>query len=232
MSISGVGSSMASAMQSAMQANRPQKPDASAMAADVFAMLDSSGKGYIDSSDLAGALESTGSSASAEDLLGAMDGDGDGKVTEQELGSLLQKVADQLEDSFGASRVGQAMGNRPPPPPPPPAGEDEGMSVEQLGAMAEEAEASGSAEASELAALVESFDEADTDGDGKVSFQEAMAFRESEEAASGASSDSRPPPPDETARDERMLARVLQMLQEYTGDSSTASTGSTLSVSA
>lgn len=231
MSISGVGSSMASAMQSAMQANRPQKPDASAMAADVFAMLDSSGKGYIDSSDLAGALESSGSSASAEDLLGAMDSDGDGKVTEQELGSLLQKVADQLEDSFGASRVGQAMGNRPPPPPPP-AGEDEGMSVEQLGAMAEEAEASGSAEASELAALVESFDEADTDGDGKVSFQEAMAFRESEEAASGASSDSRPPPPDETARDERMLARVLQMLQEYTGDSSTASTGSTLSVSA
>lgn len=232
MSISGVGSSMASAMQSAMQANRPQKPDASAMAADVFAMLDSSGKGYIDSSDLAGALESTGSSASAEDLLGAMDSDGDGKVTEQELGSLLQKVADQLEDSFGASRVGQAMGNRPPPPPPPPAGEDEGMSVEQLGAMAEEAEASGSAEASELAALVESFDEADTDGDGEVSFQEAMAFRESEEAASGASSDSRQPPPDETARDERMLARVLQMLQEYTGDSSTASTGSTLSVSA
>lgn len=116
MSISGVGSSMASAMQSAMQANRPQKPDASAMAADVFALLDSGGKGYIDSSDLAGALESTGSSASAEDLLGAMDSDGDGKVTEQELGSLLQKVADQLEDSFGAARVGQAMGNRPPPP--------------------------------------------------------------------------------------------------------------------
>ena len=231
MSISGVGSSMASAMQSAMQANRPQKPDASAMAADVFALLDSGGKGYIDSSDLAGALESTGSSASAEDLLGAMDSDGDGKVTEQELGSLLQKVADQLEDSFGAARVGQAMGNRPPPPPPP-AGEDEGMSVEQLGAMAEEAEASGSAEASELAALVESFDEADTDGDGKVSFQEAMAFRESEAAASGASSDSRPPPPDEAARDERMLARVLRMLQEYAGDSSTATTGSTLSVSA
>lgn len=231
MSISGVGSSMASAMQSAMQANRPQKPDASAMAADVFALLDSGGKGYIDSSDLAGALESTGSSASAEDLLGAMDSDGDGKVTEQELGSLLQKVADQLEDSFGAARVGQAMGNRPPPPPPP-AGEDEGMSVEQLGAMAEEAEASGSAGASELAALVESFDEADTDGDGKVSFQEAMAFRESEATASGESSDSRPPPPDEAARDERMLARVLQMLQEYAGDPSTATTGSTLSVSA
>jgi len=227
MSISGVGSSMASAMQSAMQANRPQKPDASAMAADVFALLDSGGKGYIDSSDLAGALESTGSSASAEDLLGAMDSDGDGKVTEQELGSLLQKVADQLEDSFGAARVGQAMGNRPPP-----AGGDEGMSVEQLGAMAEEAEASGSAGASELAALVESFDEADTDGDGKVSFQEAMAFRESEAAASGESSDSRPLPPDEAARDERMLARVLQMLQEYAGDSNTTSTGSTLSVSA
>ncbi len=240
MSISGVGGSMAASVQSVMQHGRPQKPDPSAMAADVFSLLDTANKGYIDSTDLAGALASTGSAASAEQLFGSMDADSDGKVTQQELGSLLQKVADSLEDSFGAARVGQAMGNRPPPPPP--GGEDEGLSAEQIGSMAAEAEASGSPQASELSALAESFDEADTNQDGKVSFQEAMAFRasqanEANEAggtgASGAGRDGAAPP-DAAAREERLLARVLDMLQQYGSQDSSgsvAAAGSTLSVS-
>lgn len=237
MSISGVGGSMAASVQSVMQHGRPQKPDPSAMAAEVFSLLDTANKGYIDSTDLAGALESTGSAASAEQLFGSMDADSDGKVTQQELGSLLQKVADSLEDSFGAARVGQAMDNRPPPPPP--GGEDEGLSAEQIGSMAAEAEASGSPQASELSALAESFEEADTNQDGKVSFQEAMAFRESQAneaggtGASGAGRDGAAPP-DAAAREERLLARVLDMLQQYGSQDSSgsvAATGSTLSVS-
>lgn len=235
MSISGVGGSIASAMQSASM-QRHQKPDASAVAADVFALLDSEGKGYVESSDLAKALESTGSSASAESLFGAMDTDSDGKVTEQELSSLLQKVADQFEDSFGAARVGQAMGNRPPPPPPPPGGggdEDDGLTVDELGAMAEDAEASGSAQAADLASLVESFDEADTNGDGKVSFQEAMAFRESSQQQAGNDGAAQQARPDDGGREAHMLARVLEMLQQYAGnEGGTTSASSTLSVSA
>lgn len=237
MSISGVGGSMAASVQSVMQHGRPQKPDPSAMAADVFSLLDTANKGYIDSTDLAGALASTGSAASAEQLFGSMDADSDGKVTQQELGSLLQKVADSLEDSFGAARVGQAMGNRPPPPPP--GGEDEGLSAEQIGSMAAEAEASGSPQASELSALAESFDEADTNQDGKVTFQEAMAFRESQAneaggtGGTGAGRDGAAPP-DAAAREERLLARVLDMLQQYGSQDSSGSVavaGSTLSVS-
>lgn len=230
MSVSGISSSnIASMMQSAA---RPQKPDAADMAAQAFARLDVDGKGYIDKSDLASALESTGDSASSVDeLFGNLDSDSDGKVTEQELASTLQKVADQFEDSFGAARVGQAMGNRPPPPPPP-AGEDEGMTVDELSAMAEEAEASGSAGASELSALAESFDEADTDGDGKVSFQEAMAFRESNASAGEGQASARPAPPDEAEREDRVLARVLEMLSQYDAGESSTTSSSTLSVSA
>lgn len=231
MNVSGASGSVASAMQSA-SLHRPAKPDPSAVAADVFALLDSEGKGYVESGDLANALGSSASDASADALFGAMDADSDGKVTEQELGSLLQQVADRFEDSFGAARVGQAMGNRPPPPPPPPEGEDEGMTVDQLGAMAEEAEASGSAQAAELASLVESFDEADTNSDGKVSFQEAMAFRESSQQA-GNEGAARQAQPDEAAREAHMLARVLDMLQHYAGnEGGTTSAASTLSVSA
>jgi len=230
MSISIMGSSAASAMQSA--AMQRQRPEAAEVAAKVFEQLDVAGKGYFDSDDLTAALESGGDSTSAQSLFGTMDADSDGKVTEKELATLLQKVTDQFEDSFAAARVGQAIGSRPPPPPPG-GGGDKGMTAEELGAVAEDAEASGSAQASELAALVESFDEADTDGDGKVSFQEAMAFRKSSESASsadGASSAGRTAVPDEAGRDERMLARVLDMLSKYDANSASAATSSGLSV--
>jgi Ca2+-binding EF-hand superfamily protein len=229
MSISLVGSSAASAMQSA--AMQRKRPEAAEVAAKVFEQLDVAGKGYVDSDDLTAALGSSGDSASAKSLFDTMDGDSDGKVTEKELATLLQKVTDQFEDSFAAARVGQAMGSRPPPPPPG-GGGDKGMTAEELGAVAEDAEASGSAQASELAALVESFDEADTDGDGKVSVQEAMAFRESSASAASADEDSsagRTGASDEAGRDERMLARVLDMLSKYTADSVSESASSGLS---
>lgn len=228
MSISVVGSSAASAMQSA--AMQRKRPEAAEVAAQVFAQLDVAGKGYVDSDDLTAALGSSGDSASARSLFDTMDGDSDGKVTENELATLLQKVADQFEDSFGAARVGQAMGSRPPPPPG--GGGDKGMTAEELGAVAGDAEASGSAQAGDLAALVESFDEADTDEDGKVSVQEAMAFRESSASAASADEDSsasRTAASDEAGRDERMLARVLDMLSKYTADSESAASSSGLS---
>ncbi|MDP2869263.1 EF-hand domain-containing protein [Methyloversatilis sp.] len=229
MSISVVGSSAASALQSV--GTQRKRPEAAEVAAQVYAQLDVAGKGYVDSNDLTAALGSSGDSASAKSLFDTMDGDSDGKVTEKELATLLQKVTDQFEDSFAAARVGQAMGSRPPPPPSG-GGGDKGMTAEELGAVAEDAEASGSAQASDLAALVESFDEADTDEDGKVSFQEAMAFREASASAASADEDSsasRSVASGEAGRDERMLARVLDMLSKYSADSVSASTSSGLS---
>ena len=104
------------------------------------------------------------------------------------------------------------------------------MTADQLGSMASDAAASGSSDASELQALVNSFDAADTDGDGKVSFKEAMAFRESTAsetgAAAGTSDGSR------GATNDRMLARVLDMLAQYNASATTSQAASTLSVSA
>ena len=233
MSISGVGSSIGSAMIQA--ATRPQRPDASSLAAEAFAQLDATGKGYIDQSDLASALEATGASgtSSVEDLFSALDGDSDGRVTEQELGTVLQQVLDSFENSFGAARVGQAMGGMPPPGGA--GGGDEGKTLDELSAMADEAEASGRGAASELAALVQSFDEADTDGDGKVSFQEAMAYRQSTAGQGGmgdAAALQQSAKPEQGG--EAMLARVLQMLSRYEENSASATASSTrnLSVSA
>jgi len=60
-----------------------------------------------------------------------------------------------------------------------------------------------------------------------------MAFRKSSESASSAdeaSSAGRTAVPDEAGRDERMLARVLDMLSKYDANSASAATSSGLSV--
>ncbi len=232
MSVSGLGGSgTAQAMQGAMRTHRPNVTE---LASNAFAKLDTGGKGYIDKSDLTSALASTGSSSSsAEQLMSALDGDQDGKVTRQELTDTLQKVADQLEAGFSASRVSQAAGGRPsgpPPGPPPGVGQDDGMTADQLGSMASDAAASGSSDASELQALVNSFDAADTDGDGKVSFKEAMAFRESTASETGAAAGTSDGSSGTT--NDRMLARVLDMLAQYNASATTSQAASTLSVSA
>ena len=84
---------------------RPQRPSAEEMASDLFSKLDSSGKGYIQESDLESALsaiigsssssntDSTGT-ASASEIFSQLDSDGDGKVTEDEMASGFQKLAE------------------------------------------------------------------------------------------------------------------------------------------
>ena len=74
---------------------RPQRPSAEEMASDLFSKLDSSGKGYIQESDLESALSAiigsssssstdTTGTASASEIFSQLDSDGDGKVTFQE----------------------------------------------------------------------------------------------------------------------------------------------------
>jgi Ca2+-binding EF-hand superfamily protein len=180
MNINGMGtSSMYSTMQSM------QKPSASEIAEDVFSTLDSSGKGYIEQADLASAMSSFSSSddmMSSDEMFSLLDADGDGKVTQQELTSSFEDMAAEM-------RV-RSQGGSPPPPPPP---EDEGLTAEQL---AEMAESTGDTEMAKLfAQLAENFDEADVNGDGKVTHDEAMNYQSEQSGSEQTMAQGAMPPP-------------------------------------
>ncbi len=170
MNINGMGtSSMYSAMQSM------QKSSASEMAEDVLSTLDSSGKGYIEQADLASAMSSFSNSddmMSSEEMFSLLDSDGDGKVTQQELTSSFEDMAAEM-------RVRSQGGT--PPPAPDGSSDDSGFTQKEL---TELAASEDSPMASLFSQLAESFDAADTNEDGTVSQQEAMAFQQSPELSS------------------------------------------------
>ncbi|WP_341676048.1 EF-hand domain-containing protein [Niveibacterium sp. SC-1] len=226
--ISGVSGSSAYAYQGLESSNTRRRPDPSQMASDLFDKLDSGGKGYIEAADLQSALSglqngsSTGSANDdADKLFSALGSDGDGKLTKQEMSDSLTKLADQMDAQFQQSRmsqaIGEAGGNRPPPPPPGGGGgDDKGMTKDQLSSMASGVEDQSSSQASDLNALVQNFDAADTDKDGKVSFKEAMAYKEAQAAKSGTSSDgSSTSSASGSDSNATLMHRLMQLAQAY-----------------
>lgn len=166
MSINGYGSAM---QVNAYRCQQPP-PDPTTMVEQAFTNLDVAGKGYLDQTDLETAVSSSGGDANA--LMTALDSDGDGKVTEAEMQATLQQMFSTRDRGQFDMRMAGAM----PPPPPPPEDTDEGFTVDQLSQMAADLEETDSQRASEFASLVESFDSADADGNGKLSRDEAMTF--------------------------------------------------------
>jgi Ca2+-binding EF-hand superfamily protein len=170
------------------------------MADQLFSKLDTSGKGYLDASDLQKAISGLSSStttsgssdgASADTVFSALDADGDGKVTKQEMEDGMTKLADEFESQMHSARMRNAMGQSGdmPPPPPPSDSQDQGLTKDQLSSMVSSLDSSdSSSQASDLQNLLASFDKADTDGDGKVTFKEAMAFKKASESTSSSSS--------------------------------------------
>src|ERR1035437_1223140 len=107
-SVSSISSAVSSSFDlSGMQ--RRQRPDPSKMADDLFSQLDTTGKGYIEQSDLTSALSGLASSststsqsgtASASEIFTQLDSNSDGKVTKDELSSSIQKLAESLDSQF------------------------------------------------------------------------------------------------------------------------------------
>ncbi len=223
MSISSIGSSSAM-MQSTYNIKRP---DPAQMAAKLFAELDTSGQGYLTEADLQTAIDQISSSSSttlsASDLLSKLDGDGDGKVTQQEFTDSLQAVAEADHQAQGS------MSGMPPPPPPPPGG-DTGLTQEQLTVAAKDTSSSDSAASSTLTDLANNFDAADTNGDGKVSFIEALTY-ELKTATSASSSSASTDTVSTSSSDQnaQVLSQIKKLMQVY-GIGHAAS--STLSVTA
>ncbi len=166
---------------------RPQRPDSSKLAEDLFSQIDTTGKGYIEKADLESAFQqvtSASGSASADELFSSLDSDGDGKVTQDEMTSGLKSLMDTLDSQFQSMRMSEAMGGMGGMPPPPPPGNDTGFTQEELEAQLEEIGDTDSKRSALISDIVDNFEAADADGDGKVTFQEAMAYEQSTASSS------------------------------------------------
>lgn len=170
----------------------------SKMVDQLFSKLDTKNQGYIEKSDLQSAFDqvssksSSGNTPSADDVFQALDGDGDGKVTKQEMSDGVTKLADQLESQFQSMRMsgkGGGMG---------------GISKSDISGMAESAAGSAS---QTLNTLAQNFDAADTNQDGEISAQEAMAFQTSNETASSTSG--------AQSSDAMVMARIMDLAASY-----------------
>lgn len=214
------------------------RPDASQMAEKIFSKLDTKNQGYIDKSDLesafsqlSGSNTSSDSSATVDDILKQFDGDSDGKITKDEMTSGIKKLADELNNQFGQMRMsgfgGQGQGGpegmrgmgMPPGPPPQggPGGKDNaGFTKDELTNQLQEMGSTDGKHSSLISNIVNNFDKADTDGDGKVSGQEAMAFDKSSETDSpsdGASSNSSTVASESSQA--KLMHTIMQLMQTY-----------------
>lgn len=234
MSISSIYGSSLYSSSSTSSSSKTSK-----MAEDLFSALDTSSKGYLELSDLESALTqvsstSDSSDATASDIFNSLDSDGDGKVTQEEFSSTLQSLSDELSSQLVQSDM--------PPPPPPPSSSssdsvDEGYTQDELTEISETTDDSGWA--SLTSSLASNFDVADTNGDGKITGDEAMAYQQSvsdsssttsttastDSSSSDSSSDT-----STTSSDAAILKRIMELMQAYTTpDSSSDSFASLLS---
>lgn len=189
--IGGVGGS-SSAMIGGL--NGMQRPDPSKMADKLFSKLDTKGQGYIEKSDLQSAFDqvssksSSGNNPSVDDVFKALDGDGDGKVTKQEMSDSVKKLAGQLDSQFQSMRM---------------SGKGGGMSKSDITSMLD---STGNA-SQKLTDLALNFDAADTNQDGQISAQEAVAYQASSETTSSSS--------DAQSSEARVMARIMDLAATY-----------------
>lgn len=217
----------------------------SSWVSNLFSKLDTKSQGYLEKSDLEtafSAISSDSTTTSIDDLFTQLDTDSDGKVTEQEMTSSLQQLADQLDSGFNNMRTSGmgGMGSMPPPPPPKGA-EDAGFTEEELTAQLEEIGSTDSARSSLISSIVSNFDEADTDDDGKVSMQEAMAYDQLTSSTSATSStsttsvaaaDSSSTTTTNDTAEADVMFRIMQLMHAYGFAPGTDASSSSLSVSA
>ncbi len=196
----------------------------------LFSRLDSKGQGYLEKSDFAAAFSAIGESdeSTIADVFAALDGDSDGKVTESEFSSTLSQLQQELDSQFTQMRMQGMAGQGPqgmaggmPPPPPP---NDEGFTEDELSAQLDEIGDSDSDRASLISDIVANFEAADSNGDGKVSFQEAMAYKQAQSGETDTTAQPQPaaaamPPPPPPANDAGFTQDELSAQLDEIGDS-------------
>lgn len=209
---------------------------ASQMSSLLFSRLDTKSQGYIEKTDLAAAFSQIAesgrgqSSASVDDVFSALDGDSDGKITQDEFSKVLTQLQAQLDSSRtqgGMAGHGGPHGAGGMPPPPPPGG-DAGFTKEELASQLEAADGSDSQRTQLMSKVLENFEAADTNSDGKVSFQEAMAYDQSTQMTTASESASQTVN-SAASSEAQVMMKILQLMHAYRNDdSNTASTATTI----
>ena len=205
----------------------------------LFAKLDTKSQGYLEKSDLVSAfskIAADSSSSTAEDVFAALDSDSDGKVTESEFSTTLTKLQEELDSQFNQMRLQghgghgpQGMGGMPPPPPPQ---NDAGFTKEELSSQLEEIGSSDSERTSFISNVVNNFEAADADGDGKVTFAEAQAYNSASESNSETASSTSA---SSANSDAQVMFKIMQLMHAYgsfNDNGSESGLSSLLSVSA
>ncbi len=215
--IGGIGGNSSMMMQGM---GRMQRQDPAKMAEELFSKLDTSGKGYIEKSDLQTAFQSVpaSSSSSAEDVFASLDGNSDGKVTQQEMSDSIKKLSDALDNQFQNMRMSGAMAGMGMQR----GGDDAGLSQEDLTSQLASIGNTDSNRAGMLSSLLDNFDQVDTDSNGKVSFDETRAYKQSGQSAAATSN---------TRSEAEVLMQIMNLAQAYGLGGSNAG-GAGLSVSA
>jgi Ca2+-binding EF-hand superfamily protein len=209
------------------------RADPTQVAQKLFSEIDSSGQGYIEISDLEAVYQSTNSDETdVSALFDQLDSDDDGKITQQEFTDSFVQMDEQIGNLVAQLRADEVAGMMPPPPPPPPESQgedpDTGFTLEELTAQLEEIGSSDPKRAELISSIIENFDEADTDGDGKVSHAEAMSFNESTSANSDTASTTESSTED---INEKVLLQLTRLLEAYSSQQeSTADSTATISV--
>ena len=205
----------------------------SQISSKLFSALDTKSQGFLEKSDFVSAFSklssssgSTSNSASVDDVFSALDSNSDGKVTKDEFASTLAKLQEQL----GSSRMHGGAGG--PPPPPPPAN-DAGFTKDELSSQLKETSSSSDSNRTDmLSKIVNNFEAADTDGDGKVSFTEAMAYDQSSQNSTA--SDATSSTSSTSSTDAGIMMKIMQLMHAYGNgnEDKSSSLSSLLSVSA
>lgn len=231
-SIGSIGSSNSSWMLQGMR----QHPDAAKIAENLFSKLDTSGQGYIQKSDLQAAYDRMGASSSSssssastvDDLFSMLDADSNGKVSKQEFTDTLAKLQNDLEQQYQGNRMQMAMqasgtggmngmGGMPPPPP---RGEGPSLSKDELASELSQIGTSDS-RSEMMSNILNNFEAADTDSDGKVSFQEAMAYQHSSTSSSSSTtaaiSDSSASASSSSSNssEAKIMMQIMKLMQAY-----------------
>lgn len=175
-----------------------------------------------------GRSDSTSSTSSSTDstYIEAADTNGDGEVSIAELAAYYASQSESTSSSdSNLTSLMAAMGSMPPPPPPDTqSANSAGFTKDELTSQLEQIGSTDSKRSELISSIVQNFDKADTDGDGKVSMHEARAYDQNTTSGSTSTASA-----DSTYASTQVEQTILKLMQAYgIGQDASASNTSTL----